>query len=96
MTPRERVLEVLKMPWRRDPDPFAPGKREFLYHEELERRLEQAIIAAVEEDREDREARARHIDNPFACPSCRANMRRIALDSYRCTNRDCGKTWEAK
>jgi hypothetical protein len=52
MTPKERVMEVLKMPWRPDPDPYAPGRREFLLHEELEGRLEQAIIAAVEEERE--------------------------------------------
>jgi len=45
-------MEVLKMPWRPDPDPYAPGRREFLLHEELERRLEQAINAAVEEERE--------------------------------------------
>ena len=41
-------MEVLKMPWRPDPDPWAPGRREFLLHEELEQRLEQAIIAAEE------------------------------------------------
>jgi hypothetical protein len=52
MTPKERVMEVLKMPWRRDPDPYAPGRREFLLHEELEGRLEQAITAAIEEERE--------------------------------------------
>lgn len=52
MTPRERVMEVLKMPWRPDPDPYAPGRREFLTHEELEGRLEQAITAAVEAERE--------------------------------------------
>jgi hypothetical protein len=44
-------MEVLKMPWRPDPDPYAPGRREFLLQEELEGRLEQAIIAAVEEER---------------------------------------------
>jgi hypothetical protein len=60
MTPRERVMEVLKMPWRPDPDPYAPGRREFLLHEELEGRLEQAIAAAVEEERE---ACAKMIEN---------------------------------
>jgi hypothetical protein len=65
MTPRERVMEVLKMPWRPDPDPYAPGRREFLLQEELEGRLEQAIIAAVEEDREARRKPTKEIRLPY-------------------------------
>ena len=37
------------------------------------------------------EERTPQQDNPFACPKCRANMVRISLDDYRCT--DCGATF---
>jgi hypothetical protein len=52
MTMKERVEAILKMPWRPDPDLYGPGRREFLDREELVRRFEEAIIAAIQEERE--------------------------------------------
>jgi hypothetical protein len=34
-------------------------------------------------------------DDPLACPICKAHMKRISLDDYKCTNPRCLQVWTA-